>query len=259
MNTTAQRTARSARNSTGWAAFDTLRDLWRRFWESARALPTGAWAAWARTLFIGLALTCLVALGLTLWARAAEPQWLAAWDRATLESILARELLPFPSAIVWESPGNGVGVGLLIAAVVLLGVYSRRPLVVASILAAYLLGGAVFWVGWGLWERARPDLVLGGAAAPGLHSFPSGHMVHVTVLYGYLTYLWCRAAGVIERVLAVALCVAWVALVAVSRLVLGTHWPSDLLAGALLGLLWTAALALAHHSAERHATAHNNP
>lgn len=246
---TAQHTARPARR---WAAAALARDLWRRFRDAARALPAGAWARWAKALAIGLALTCLVSLGLTLWARAAEPGWLGAWDRATLDPLLASAPLSFSSAIVFESPGNGVGLGLLVSATLLLAIYFRRPIVAASMLAGYAMGGAAFWVGWGLWDRARPDVVLGGAAAPGLHSFPSGHMVHTTVLYGFLAYLWCRSSrSILERILAVALCAAWVALVAVARLVLGTHWPSDILAGALLGFLLALTLAAAHRAAER--------
>lgn len=237
-----------------WALANLARDLWRRFREAATALGTSAWLTWARALAVGLALTCLVALGLTLWARWAEPRGLAAWDRATLEALIEREPISFSRAIVFESPGNQVGTTLIIWATVALAIYLGRPLVAASMPVGYMLGVAAFWVGWGLWDRARPDLVLGGAAAPGLHSFPSGHMVHVTLLYGYLTYLWCRSSrSMLERALAVALCACWVALVGLARLVLGAHWPSDVLAGALLGLLLAATLAVAQRAAERRA------
>lgn len=249
------KTTRSTPTSSapaGWAAPRLARDLWRRFATAARAMPREAWGRWAKTLAAGLAITCLVSLALTLWARSADPQWLAAWDREQLEGLLAREPISFAHAIVYESPGNGVTLGILIGATLLLAIYAARPVVAANMLAGYGVGAAAFWVGWGLWDRARPDLVLGGAAAPGLHSFPSGHMVHVTAIYGYLTYLWWRSsASPFERLLAVALCAAWVALVAVARLVLGTHWPSDILAGALLGLLVALTLAAAHAAAER--------
>jgi membrane-associated phospholipid phosphatase len=97
----------------------------------------------------------------------------------------------------------------------------------------------VLWAGWLLWGRARPDLVAGGIAAPGLHSFPSGHILHTVAVYGFLAYLWCRATSSwAERALVVILYLAFNLAVAVARLVLGAHWPSDTLAGALIGLVW---------------------
>lgn len=236
----------------GWAAIDLFRSLWRDFRAAARDLPRAAWIAWLKVLALGTVIISLVSLALTLWARWAEPGFLSAWDRRTLEQLLASEPISFHKAIILESPGNQVGMLLLLAAVILVGIMRRRPLVVAGILAAYFIASSAFWVGWGVWNRERPDLVLGGVAAPGLHSFPSGHMVHVAALYGYLTLLWCGATrhwG--ERIVAVLLYAVLLVGVSLARLMLGTHWPSDILAGTLLGLLWAGALFLAQRAAER--------
>lgn len=239
-----------AGQASAWTVVNTARDLWRRFAVAARALPNPVWIRWLRTLFAGLALTCLVGLGLTLGVRWAAPRGLQAWDAATLAVILERAPMSFARGIVFETPGNLVGMALLIGAVVVLAIYAGRPLVVASILSAYSLGSAVFWVGWGLWNRARPDVVADGIAAPGLHAFPSGHMVHVTAIYGYLTFLWWQASrSMVERLVATGLFALLVAVVGMARLVLGTHWPSDIIAGALLGLLWALTLATAQRVA----------
>lgn len=250
MQTTRSAQRTSTRQSGGWAVFDLFRDLWRHFADAARAMPRAAWVRYARTLAVGLVVTCLVALAITLWAQQAAPRGLDAWDRAQLLALIERAPLTIPKAIIFESPGNMVGIALLMAAALPLAIRAARPVIVSSLLLGYAMGAAAFWVGWGLWSRERPDLVLDGVAAPGLHSFPSGHMVHVTLLYGYLTFLWCRASrSLVERIVAVLICVTWVALVAISRLVLGTHWPSDVIAGMLLGLLVAVTLAVAHHQA----------
>lgn len=80
--------------------------------------------------------------------------------------------------------------------------------------------------------RERPflqhaDIAL-GAAPLDRYSFPSGHTLHavgfsVVVLSYYPQLAW--------------LVLPFAALVALSRVVLGLHYPSDVLAGALLGAL----------------------
>lgn len=73
------------------------------------------------------------------------------------------------------------------------------------------------------------------------YSFPSGHTAAATVLYGVLA---CRAVMVLRshrgRVLAVAACVAMVLLVAASRVYLGAHYLSDVLAGMVESCGWLA-------------------
>jgi membrane-associated phospholipid phosphatase len=66
------------------------------------------------------------------------------------------------------------------------------------------------------------------------HPFPSGHVAGIGALLGIIVV--CIAAGRsrIVRALATALVVAGVVIVAFSRLYLGFHWLSDVIAGALL-------------------------
>jgi membrane-associated phospholipid phosphatase len=68
-------------------------------------------------------------------------------------------------------------------------------------------------------------------------SFPSGHALGSLVLYGLLAYIlavqfpkfsrwiYCGAVGLI-------------AAIGLSRLYLGVHWPTDILAGYAVGFLW---------------------
>jgi undecaprenyl-diphosphatase len=102
-----------------------------------------------------------------------------------------------------------------------------------------------------MWDRARPDLIAAGIAAPGLHSFPSGHAALTLSTYGLLAWLWARSTrSVAERVLIAVLFLLLVAAVGWSRVVLSTHWPSDILAGWAAGLGWAITVIVAQIRAE---------
>jgi len=73
------------------------------------------------------------------------------------------------------------------------------------------------------------------------YSFPSGHTAAATVFYGLLAcYLVRRTQAWRVRVLIVAGAVAMVMLVALSRMYLGVHYLSDVLAAAAEGAAWLA-------------------
>lgn len=80
-------------------------------------------------------------------------------------------------------------------------------------------------------------------------SFPSGHALHSTVIYGFLALLLTTPLGPPGRMLVYAFTTAVVALIGFSRLYLGVHWFSDVAAGWSVGLLWVTLLGLAwrHH------------
>ena len=79
---------------------------------------------------------------------------------------------------------------------------------------------------------ARPSLLYSGADA---FSFPSGHATSAAALYLLLTWIVGRSTAGVGRVLFAALASAVVLLTALSRIYLGAHWLSDVLAGLALG------------------------
>ena len=86
--------------------------------------------------------------------------------------------------------------------------------------------------------RPRPDLVPHGATVY-TASFPSGHATMAAVVYLTLGVLLARTeARRRVRVYILAVAVLITALVGVSRVYLGVHWPSDVLAGWAAGTAW---------------------
>lgn len=126
---------------------------------------------------------------------------------------------------------------MIILAIVLLlaELLARRPW--SGIAAAATIGLASLGneLAKGLIERGRPDLLQPIVVEHG-YSFPSGHAALSMVGYGVAAVLVARSRA--PRALKVAAVVAagcLVALIGISRVYLGAHFPTDVLAGWLAG------------------------
>jgi undecaprenyl-diphosphatase len=179
------------------------------------------------------------------------PRGLQAWDERTLIGIRDNRLVSFSNAILLESFGNLAYMvpAVLVSAIV--AARAGRPLLALSLVLVYVLQRPIVLIGWQLWDRARPTIIQSGDAAPPLHSFPSGHSALVVSFYGLLAWLWIRSSrSVLERMAAVVLLALLAVIVGWARLRLGTHWPSDVIAGTVLGACWGTAVIVALHRAE---------
>lgn len=86
----------------------------------------------------------------------------------------------------------------------------------------------------GQFERSRPEF----ADIDG-YSFPSGHAFGSAVIYGMLALAVLRIwHGSRWRWVIAGGCWIFIGMVALSRPMLGVHYPSDVLAGTSLGLAW---------------------
>lgn len=113
-------------------------------------------------------------------------------------------------------------------------------------------GGTVISTGLKhLFDRARPDLVP-HATEVFTASFPSGHAMMSAVTYLTLGALVARVeAGRGVKAFAIGLAVGLTLLVGASRVYLGVHWPSDVLAGWCVGASWSILCWLAARRLQR--------
>lgn len=107
-------------------------------------------------------------------------------------------------------------------------------------------------------ERARPDeghLVLANSWA-----YPSGHSLTSAAVVGVLTVLAAsHLAARRARVAVLAAAVLLVVAIGVSRVYLGVHWPTDVLAGWLIGALWLSVCLLLYDRSARERVRSGSP
>jgi undecaprenyl-diphosphatase len=116
----------------------------------------------------------------------------------------------------------------------------RRLWRLTAFYAVAVLGGlAVVNVTKAVVGRVRPQLDAPVAHAGGA-SFPSGHAMGATILYGGLVLLLSPLLARWLRWLLIVAATLLVAAVSASRVLLGVHYTSDVVFGCVLGLAWLA-------------------
>jgi undecaprenyl-diphosphatase len=100
-------------------------------------------------------------------------------------------------------------------------------------------GAALAYVMKAAFAMAKPHH-LPGSDEMAATSFPSGHAVLSLLLASTILVLWEPRDLNLRRVM-LAIFLAIVLAIGVSRVFLGTHWPSDILAGWLFAVIWISA------------------
>ena len=133
--------------------------------------------------------------------------------------------------------GTPILVGVILCAIGYL-VLVHRYGAAALVLLASAGGGLMSLVLKEFFGRLRPEVVPHLVTVEGL-SFPSGHSMAAAVIYLTLGALLARfAARRRVRVYVVAVSLLLTVLIGITRVCLGVHYPSDVLAGWSAGLGW---------------------
>ena len=136
--------------------------------------------------------------------------------------------------------GPGGGIYMQAASILIVLVLNRRAWLLAL---AAIAGGAWYPLLVGLADRPRPVLsqVVRITEHPGSTSFPSGHIIFITLSLGLV--MLCAGHRYLPKP---AIPIGWVVvaaivlLAAISRVYVGAHWPLDVLASILIAGGWLA-------------------
>ena len=118
--------------------------------------------------------------------------------------------------------------------------WQRRTKAAIHWLAAYLCAGLLTWILKITTRIEQPIAALDG------YAFPSAHTGMSVVTYGFLALLVAREQPVSRRWLPYLAAGLLITPIALSRLYLGAHWLSDVLAGLSLGIFWVALIGIAY-------------
>ncbi|WP_373891678.1 phosphatase PAP2 family protein [Weissella confusa] len=162
--------------------------------------------------------------------------WVTAYDNsgvALIRHFSATKTAFFKAVTFFAQPATGV----VLTAIAVIIVAVRRRWRIAAYIATSVIGSTILMkIIKTIVQRPRPtvDRLIPESG----FSFPSGHSVNAVAFYGallvlaffYLRRRWLKA--IVMLVLA-----AEIVLLPISRVYLGVHYPSDVTAGLLLGLV----------------------
>ncbi len=223
-------------------------------WVVRRAVGVAQWGAAHLVLVVtalvgGAVAVALTAVAAEVYDAVTDADGIAGLDQPVLHQALAWRSPGLDHAVtLYTDIGGPVGMPIVATVLTLLMVWrwrSRTPLVLMGIAAAGSL--AMTTTGKALIGRARPALSDAVPPYETSPSFPSGHTLNATVITAVLVYLVLRRLGSTwARIAAVVVGAVFVLSMGLSRVFLGHHWLTDVVAGWALGLGWAAAVITAH-------------
>lgn len=214
------------------------------------------------TVGVGLALVWAFAeVSAEVYENVVDQDGISAIDQPVLDWSV-RMRTPESSRLVTDFTDLGGTVGMpliaLLAAVGLAITWRRwTPVVLMAIASAGSLAMTI--TGKDLAGRARPPQSLAVPPFESSPSFPSGHTLNATVVLGltaYLLVIWIRKRR--WRAVVIVLLGLLIVAMGLSRVYLGHHWLTDVIAGWAIGLGWLASVITGHRVritlARRHPT-----
>lgn len=132
---------------------------------------------------------------------------------------------------------------VLTSVIMIIFIYSRRRKDAFIYLGILVTGVILNYVLKLIFQRPRPtDLSL---IHESTYSFPSGHSMNGLVFYLVLSYFVFRETGNKKLSYAVLMISMFIVLlIGISRIYLGVHYPTDVIAGYIAGFLWVTSAIL---------------
>ncbi len=160
---------------------------------------------------------------------------ISAFDSHVLQFFFVSRDPLLTQLFIWISElGRAMTIYGLAACILLVLALRRHYAYAAGLALSATMSGVLVVIIKGLIERARPAMEF-QAYSEIWYSFPSGHAALSAAFYGFLAYsAWKLLPPLWEKIVAAAILVL-IAAVGFSRIYLGVHYVSDVVAGLLIG------------------------
>jgi membrane-associated phospholipid phosphatase len=206
------------------------------------------------SLILTLVLGAVVALGLSfaasrIYDAITESDGVAGLDRPLLQwAMQARSPLLDTVVTAYTELAGPIGMPILAITAILVLALRRQSWTPAILIAAAGLGSLLMTIaGKDIIGRDRPPLADAVPPYEYSPSFPSGHTLNAVVIAGIVAYLLVlRQRSGSARALTIVAASLFALTVGLSRVFLGHHWFTDVLAGWALGGAWLALVITAH-------------
>jgi undecaprenyl-diphosphatase len=223
-----------------------------------RGLDRPWWRQRWLTIAAGYAFSLLIGMAFAAWSQRSDTNWQHGthWERSLLLATQAHRPPAWLDALIYASPWLGTNITLIPG--VLIGVWwlwsrAKKPHLAMRLLivqvGSYILNPALK----ALYDRPRPDL-FPRRGWYGWSSYPSGHAIaSISVLFTVAAILyrergWTWPYWVLVPISLMSL---------YSRIYLGVHWPIDVVAGTVVGIVWLLMTSVAFR--EDHARGPRHP
>jgi membrane-associated phospholipid phosphatase len=178
-----------------------------------------------------------------------EADGVALLDEPLLEAMLGGRSPELDlAATAYTNVGGVIGMPVLAVSIMVILAVRRRSWTPVILIAAAGGGSLLMTVaGKDLIGRTRPSLADAVPPYEYSPSFPSGHSLNALVIAGIVAYLLLlRQRSRTARVLTLTIAAVFAVTIGLSRVYLGHHWFTDVLAAWILGAAWLAVVITAH-------------
>jgi membrane-associated phospholipid phosphatase len=206
-------------------------NAWQTRYGSILYLFSSVWVA-------GLVTTILALWGFLELADEVLEKQTKAIDAAILQLVIHWRNPVLNNVMHGFSAIGGIGIVTGLCLVVLIWLWCKHHWSTLKTFAVVAIGGTLINLAIKqFFERDRPDIknLVGGN--PRTSSFPSGHAMLSFVIYGFVTYLLASRYEKYRGWIITGFVLLTIG-IGISRLYLGIHWFTDVVAGYTAGMTW---------------------
>jgi undecaprenyl-diphosphatase len=211
----------------------------KSFLKTISKLGNGKWLAIS---FISLLLGAFIILTSEVReALSGEAELIGVIDHRTIE-FLTKFRTPAINALAIDltAMGSGTVLGIVVFFITSFYFFSKKYMPAIQLLLVGVGAAGLTYILKFYFERSRPDISLRVVEVQGF-SYPSGHSLSASAIYFMIAILICKTLKDLKiRIFFYTLFLFLILLVGATRIYLGVHYFSDVLAGILVGVSWAS-------------------